>query len=82
MLFFQQEQHILFLFSTTNMNLHLGKMIRNMDYQMSKKFEQLMINNVNHKLVPIQHGRPGSNPQRQLYLKEYYITPNLVACMH
>ena len=82
MLLFQEAPHFVLLFSTTNMNLHLGKMIRNMDHRQSKTFDQYMINNVNHKIVLIEQERTGSSPQRQLYLKEFYTTAKLVASMY
>ena len=78
MLLFEEAPHIVLLFSTTHMNLHLGKMITNMNYQQSNTFDQYMINNVNHKLVPIQQKHMGSSPQRELYLAAYYTTTKLV----
>ena len=81
MLLYQKAPYILFPFSTANMNLHLGTMIRNMNYRQLKAFNQYMINNVNHKLVPIQKARPGSKAQRQLFLKEYYTIARSVASL-
>ena len=82
MLLFEETPYFILPFSTTNMNLHLGKMIRNMDYRQSKTLHQYVINNENLKLVPIQQGRTGSSPQRQFHLKEYYTTAKSVASMH
>ena len=76
---FQGEPHFLLLSSTTHMNLHLCKMIQNMDYKTSHTFEQYMKKNVNHKLVPIQEERTGTSPQRKLYLHSYYTTAQSVA---
>ena len=60
------------------MNLHLGNMIRKKDYKKSETFEKYMKNNVNHKLVPIQNGPPGTHTlEWQLQLKAYYTTKQL-----
>ena len=64
MLLYQKAPHILFPFSTANMNLHLSTMIKNVNYRQSKAFHQYMINNMNHKLVPNQKAHPGSKAQR------------------
>ena len=54
MLLFQGEPHFFLPFSVTHMNLHLGNMIRDIDYKASKTIAKYMKNNVNHKLIPIQ----------------------------
>ena len=74
MLIFQKEPHFVLPFSVTHVNLHLGNMIRNMDYGASDTFHKYMKKNVNHKLVPIQHNNTGSSVQRQLFLSAYYTT--------
>ena len=75
MLLYQKEPHFFLPFSTTHMNLYLGNMSRDMDYKASKTFAKYMKNNVNHKLVPIQGGRPGANKvERQLQFDLYYTT--------
>ena len=82
MLLFQKEPHFYLPFSTTHMNLHLGKMIRDMEYKAPKTFAKYMKNNVNHKLVPIQRGRPGSSKvKRQIQFDSYYTTKRLAAGM-
>ena len=82
MLLFQEELHFLFSFTVTHLNLHLGNMIRDMDYKMSKTFAKYMKNNVNHKLIPIQQERPRSGKvQRKLFFDSYYITTYSVARM-
>ena len=80
MLLFQEGPHFVLPCSKTHVNLHLGNMIRDMDYGASKTFDKYMMINVNHKLVPIQRQRPGSGKvQRQLNFDSYYITTSLVA---
>ena len=81
MLLFQETLHIVYLFSNTNMSLHLGKMIRNMDYGVLATFHECMKKNANHKLVPIQYNNTGSSVQQQLFLSKYYITSKSAAAM-
>ena len=82
MLLFQKEPHFVLSFSVTHVNLHLGNIIRDMDYGASKSFDKYMKINVNHKLVPIQQQRPGSSKvQRQLLFDSYYTTAKSVARM-
>ena len=62
----------------TNVNLHLGNIIRNKDYKKSVTFKKYMKSNVNYKLVPIQNGPPGKHTIEQvLQLKAYYTTKGL-----
>lgn len=82
LLLFQEALHVLLLFSYTHMNLHLGNMIRNMDYGASFSFYECMKKDVNYKLVPIQHERTGSNVQQQLYLSVYYTTSKSTLTMN
>ena len=82
MLLFQEGPYFFLPFSVTHMNLHLSKMIRDMDYKAAKTFAKNMKNNVNHKLVPIQEGRPGSSKvERQLQSDLYYTTEQSIAGM-
>ena len=79
-LLYQAEPHLCLPFSNTHMNIHLGNMIRNKNYKASGTFAKYMKNNVNHKLVPIQGGRPGtSKVERQLQFKSYYTTDQSAA---
>ena len=50
-----QSEHVCLPFSNTNMNLHLGTMIRDKDYKKNGTFDKYMRKNVNQKLVPIQN---------------------------
>ena len=75
LLLYQTEPHSCLPFSNTNMNLHLGNMIRKKDYKKSVTFKKYMKKNVNHKLVPIQNEPPGKHTiERVLQLKAYYTT--------
>ena len=78
LMLYQMEPHLCLPFSSTNMYLHLGNMIRKKDYKKFGTFEKYMKNNVNQKLVPIQNGPPGKHTiERQLQLKSYYTTKGL-----
>ena len=79
MLLYQKEPHLFLPFSTTHMNLHLGNMIKNMNYKASKTFDKYTKNNVNHKLVPIQKERTGSSVQQQLFQSKHYTTSKSAA---
>ena len=75
LLLHQKEPHACFPFSNTNANLHLGTMIRSPNYKTSGTFVKYMKNNVNHKLVPVQHSPPGKHTiERALQFLEYYTT--------
>ena len=67
MLLFQEEPYFVHPCLVRHVNLHLGNMIRDMDYKASKTFAKYMKNNVNHKLVPMQGGRPGSSKVKQQF---------------
>lgn len=62
MLLFQDSLYMLLPFSHTNMNLHLGKLLRNNDYgkfsNTKKAFNNYMKHNVNQKISPIQGNTP------------------------
>ena len=53
LLLYQTEPHLYPPFSNTNMNLHLGNIIKKKDYKKSETFDKYMKINMNHKLVPI-----------------------------
>ena len=75
LLLFQTEPHVCLPFSDTNMNLHLGNMIRKKDYKGSTTFDKYMKCRVNHKLVPIQNKPAGNHTiERVLHLEAYYTT--------
>ena len=81
LLLFQAEPHVCLPFSDTNMNLHLGKMIKNKDYKTNGTFNKYMKKNVNHKLVPIQNKPPGNHTVEQiLHLEVYYTTGLQATC--
>ena len=69
-----QSEHVIFPFSDTNMNLHLGTMIRNKDYRKNVTFAKYMKVNVNDKLVPVQNSPVPRKIERELHFKEYYIS--------
>ena len=69
-----QSEHVILPFSNTNMNLHLGTMIRNKEYRNNITFATYMKANVNDKLVPVQNNPLSRKVQRELYFKEYYTT--------
>ena len=74
LLLFQWE-HVCLPFSNTNMNLHLGTMIRHKDYKKNSTFDKYMRKNVNQKLVPIQNIPVNNhNIERELHFKAYYTT--------
>ena len=75
LLLHQKEPHACLPFSNTNANLHLGTMIRSPNYKTSGTFDNYMKNNVNHKLVPVQHPPPGKHTiEHALQFLEYYTT--------
>ena len=69
-----QSEHVILPFSNTNMNLHLGTMIRNKEYRNNITFAKYMKVNVNNKLVPVQNIIVPRKVERELHFKEYYIT--------
>ena len=69
MLLFQETPHIVLPFIDTHMNLHLGIMIRNMNYGVLATFHEFMKKNANQKLVPIQGDPRGSSVQRKISVK-------------
>ena len=69
-----QSEHVILPFSNTNMNLHLGTMIRHKEYKKHLTFDKYMKVNVNDKLVPVQNNPTGRKVERELYFKEYYTT--------
>ena len=80
MLLFQDEPHFIILACTTNMNLYLGKMIRNKDLRKTfNTFEEYMQKNVNKKLIPIHTDCGGTKPQRKLLIHSYYTTASAIA---
>ena len=75
LLLHQKEPQVCLPSSNTNANLHLGTMIRSPNYKTSGTFLKYMKNNVNHKLVPVQHSPPGKHTiERGLQFLEYYTT--------
>ena len=81
MLLIQDEPHFIIPASTTNIYLHLGKMIQNKDL-CKTSFKEYMQKNVNQKLVPIHTDCDGTKPQRKLKIHSYYTTASAVACSH
>ena len=82
MLLFQVEPQFVLLCSTTNMNLHLGTMIRDNEYGANNTFDKYMLHNVNHKLALIQReGHVACTVQHKLNLHSYYTT-SLAARKH
>ena len=69
-----QSEHVILPFSDTNMNLHLGTMIRHKDYKKHLTFDKYMKVNVNNKLVPVQNIPVPRTIERELHFKEYYTT--------
>ena len=74
MLLIQGVPHVILPGSKTNMNLHLGTMIRTKDYG-NQSFEKYMQVNVNEKLVPIPKSKSSTRgPERKLKFISYYTT--------
>ena len=69
-----QSEHVILLFSDTNMNLHLGTMILHKGYKKHLTFDKYMKVNVNNKLVPVQNIPVPRTIERELHFKEYYTT--------
>ena len=87
MLPFQDPPQIVLPFSYTNMNMYLGKILRNKDYGKSMKaktpFDDFIEKNVNQKLPPPIQKKPGRNSvQWQLSLSRAFTITRTSAASH
>ena len=75
LLLFQSAPHVCLPFSGQHSNLHIGRMIRDKNYNGNGTFDKYTRKNVNHKLVPIQNCPPDNHTiERELHLEAYYTT--------